>query len=219
MSRWQSGIGISLLIHWWLVLWVQFSLKATLFLLKLFKILDVNFVQKCSKMPNLGWKQSSSKLLLNNGLSCQQWYSSGKIRCIRHRWYHSSVWKDRQGLFILYSLALAMVGYYVDVDAYELSCWLTDWQLTSKKETFCFCFHYLYFRMHNLQLFSVLNFPVYTYPWNQNVLQYFKLFLLRHIASRKSVFVLMILTHPCTSIVHQPWFAGWLINNLASKTP
>ena len=51
MSGWQSGIGICLLIHRWLVVWVQFPLETTLFLLKPLKPLDVNFVQKCQKRP------------------------------------------------------------------------------------------------------------------------------------------------------------------------
>ena len=48
MSGWQSGIHIYHEIHRWLVLWVQFLLEATLFLLIL-KLLDVHFEQKCQK--------------------------------------------------------------------------------------------------------------------------------------------------------------------------
>ena len=58
MFGWHSGIDIW---HLWLVLWVQFLLEATLFLLKLFKTLDVKFVQRCQKCQicveneNLEW--------------------------------------------------------------------------------------------------------------------------------------------------------------------
>ena len=49
--NWQIGWvvkAVRLLIHRWLVLWLQFPVEATLFLLIL-KAFDVNFVQKCKK--------------------------------------------------------------------------------------------------------------------------------------------------------------------------
>ena len=49
MSGWQSGIGICLVIHGWLVLWVQFPQLNFLLILK---PLDVHCVQKCQKYQN-----------------------------------------------------------------------------------------------------------------------------------------------------------------------
>ena len=51
MSGWQSGTGICLLIHRWLVLWVRSPLEATLF----FAGFEIPWCQFCTKIPEMSY--------------------------------------------------------------------------------------------------------------------------------------------------------------------
>ena len=51
MSGWQSGTGICLLIHRWLVLWVRSPLEATLF----FASFEIPWCQFCTKMSEMSY--------------------------------------------------------------------------------------------------------------------------------------------------------------------
>ena len=72
MSEWQSGIGICLLIHRWLVLWVRYPLEATLF----FADFETPWCQFCTTfvLVNCAIGNWHGSLRLNKNWMFLEWF-------------------------------------------------------------------------------------------------------------------------------------------------